>query len=421
MCPLVAQSAAADRAWATLDGRRASTAEGLGTFREFAKRFDWAAFAREHAWAREAGSADGLADGLDGSGEAEGGAGESGSAGTAARVRASLVQRWVVYDSLGGPRLFERQLGAWVRANVPQEMRTEAMTALDAFDAAETDAAAAAAGEADVAWQSRRMAAVCAVVMELAGEDNAKGVHMREVVSRSAQEGHGAGGRALAAAGAASRNVEALLHDLDILDARRATDSPRLPGEPGTTLGDKLRRVGLFPPMELSAMPVPAAEETVRDIGVSERVARDAEVDPDGRVRAIGRRKEASASVHIWPAATLDSADAEDYAGASFTVNGKPYDEYFTDFGVRAAILQPLVFTRTLGLFDVDVRVKGGGRSGQAGAVRHGLSRALAAYEPRFFRWVLKRRKMITRDPRVVEPKKAGRVKARKRPTWVKR
>ena len=87
----------------------------------------------------------------------------------------------------------------------------------------------------------------------------------------------------------------------------------------------------------------------------------------------------------------------------------------------RELILAPLAATETLGKFDVTAIVQGGGLTGQAGAIRHGLSRALNHYNPDAYRPPLKRLGYLTRDPRKVERKKIGHLKARKKPQWVKR
>lgn len=403
-----AEAEAAARAaeqWSTLEGRRAAQ-RATAAFQDFVEDFDWDAFAEAHGWAVSGGLV-----------------GEEVDVDSLTR---SIVQRWVVYDALAGPGLIGRQLLAWVRANVPAEMRTEAMGALAALEGAGESAEGAEA-------ESERMRVLSDAVFELVGPGNASSavpslsllppLEAAPGVSPEDEAETREERKALTASGRASMGMEALLHDLDVLDARRAADSTMLPGadRPNATLGEKLRRHGLYPPLELALKDVPLTEEAVKVLGESVTVKRDAKVNPDGSVHAVGRRKASSCTVTLTPAASIESMDAADYAGPSITVNGVPYDEYFSDFSLRSAMLQPFVFTRTLGLFDVRAKVRGGGHSGQAGAVRHGISRALAAYEPRFFRWVLKRRKMLTRDSRVVEPKKAGRVKARKSPTWVKR
>jgi len=94
-------------------------------------------------------------------------------------------------------------------------------------------------------------------------------------------------------------------------------------------------------------------------------------------------------------------------------VNERPVETYFARPVLRMLIQQPLVASNRQGQYDVVCTVSGGGLSGQAGAVRHGLSKALMRYEPEL-RGVLKRGGFLTRDPRVVERKKYGRAKARR-------
>ncbi len=101
-------------------------------------------------------------------------------------------------------------------------------------------------------------------------------------------------------------------------------------------------------------------------------------------------------------------------------VNEKPLDEYFPRETLRMIIRQPLELTDLMTEFDIKINVTGGGLSGQAGAIRHGISRALLEYNPDL-RPVLKKAGFLTRDPRMVERKKYGLKKARKRPQFSKR
>jgi small subunit ribosomal protein S9 len=103
-----------------------------------------------------------------------------------------------------------------------------------------------------------------------------------------------------------------------------------------------------------------------------------------------------------------------------FLVNGRDIAEYFPIPTLQMVARQPLELTRTVGRFDVICRVGGGGISGQAGAVRHGLARALLTVD-REFRPILKRAGLLTRDPRVKERRKYGLKKARKAPQFSKR
>ena len=102
------------------------------------------------------------------------------------------------------------------------------------------------------------------------------------------------------------------------------------------------------------------------------------------------------------------------------TVNGRPIDEYFGRETARMIIRQPLEVAGVVDRFDVNVTVRGGGASGQAGAIRHGVARALVEYDETL-RPDLRRAGFITRDAREVERKKVGLRKARKRPQFSKR
>jgi small subunit ribosomal protein S9 len=124
-------------------------------------------------------------------------------------------------------------------------------------------------------------------------------------------------------------------------------------------------------------------------------------LDKQGRAYATGKRKDAVARVWVKPGA------------GKITVNDKTVEVYFARPVLRMMIQQPLVASNRHGQYDVVVTVSGGGLSGQAGAVRHGLSKALTNYEPDL-RAVLKRGGFLTRDSRVVERKKYGRAKARR-------
>jgi small subunit ribosomal protein S9 len=124
-------------------------------------------------------------------------------------------------------------------------------------------------------------------------------------------------------------------------------------------------------------------------------------LDPQGRAYATGKRKNAVARVWIKP------------GKGSVTVNGRDSPIYFARPVLRMMIAQPFQVANRAGQYDVVCTVVGGGLSGQAGAVRHGISRALVSYEPGL-RPVLKAGGFLTRDSRVVERKKYGRAKARR-------
>ena len=101
-------------------------------------------------------------------------------------------------------------------------------------------------------------------------------------------------------------------------------------------------------------------------------------------------------------------------------INSRSLEDYFGRETARMIVLQPFDVTQTKGNYDIDVNVQGGGSSGQAGAIRHGITRALMEANPDF-RTSLKKAGFVTRDPRAVERKKYGRHKARKRPQYSKR
>ena len=124
-------------------------------------------------------------------------------------------------------------------------------------------------------------------------------------------------------------------------------------------------------------------------------------LDKYGRAYATGKRKNAVARVWIKP------------GSGKVTVNGRDIEVYFARPVLLMILQQPLVVSRRLGQYDLIVSVAGGGLSGQAGAVRHGLAKALTHYEPDL-RTPLKKEGFLTRDSRVVERKKYGRKKARR-------
>ena len=103
------------------------------------------------------------------------------------------------------------------------------------------------------------------------------------------------------------------------------------------------------------------------------------------------------------------------------TINGKDIEEFFGEETLKVIVRQPLTITDTLGKFDVDAKVTGGGFSGQAGAVRHGIARALNEANREEYRDVLKKAGLLTRDSREKERKKYGLKKARKAPQFSKR
>ena len=149
--------------------------------------------------------------------------------------------------------------------------------------------------------------------------------------------------------------------------------------------------------------------QTLEDLGAlkgDEPVEPEAPVhvqklDSLGRAYATGKRKDAVARVWVKP------------GSGRITVNEKEYTEYFGRPVLQMIVRQPILLTDRNGQFDIMATVSGGGLSGQAGALRHGISKALTYYEPEL-RTVLKRNGFLTRDSRVVERKKYGKRKARR-------
>jgi small subunit ribosomal protein S9 len=200
--------------------------------------------------------------------------------------------------------------------------------------------------------------------------------------------------------------------------------------EPGPKVEEKKKDVipgaDLEPLAVEEARPLSAEEQARREAEEEERRQReaaltgDAEEEPqaasrapakiesDSRFLATGKRKHSIARVTVQP------------GKGEFAVNGRPLEEFFPRPLHQTIARQPLVITGYEGNVDVRVRVHGGGVSGQAGAVRHGIARALTEVDPEL-RGELKRRGFLTRDARVKERRKAGLKKARKRPQFSKR
>ena len=123
---------------------------------------------------------------------------------------------------------------------------------------------------------------------------------------------------------------------------------------------------------------------------------------------AVGRRKEAVARVRLLP------------GSGKIIVNKQPYEKYFIRETDRIIIMQPLTITNNLNKYDIFVNVRGGGLSGQAGALRHGIARILINEQPEL-KDILRKHGYLTRDPRTKERKKYGQKGARKRFQWTKR
>jgi small subunit ribosomal protein S9 len=154
-------------------------------------------------------------------------------------------------------------------------------------------------------------------------------------------------------------------------------------------------------PQEPSA---PAAESPAPE--VAPRTAAD--LAADARYIATGKRKSSVARVILMP------------GSGQFQLNGRPLEVYFPRRTHQVVVQQPLETAGYVGAVDIVARIHGGGISGQADAVRHGIAKALIEADPAL-RGELKRRQLLTRDPRVKERKKAGLKKARKRPQFSKR
>ncbi|MBR9863828.1 MAG: 30S ribosomal protein S9 [Rhodobacteraceae bacterium] len=147
---------------------------------------------------------------------------------------------------------------------------------------------------------------------------------------------------------------------------------------------------------------VEASDMVIEDAaGEPAAVTREAVRDELGRSYATGKRKDAVARVWIKP------------GSGKVTINGKEQNKYFARPVLQMILAQPFEIAGVVGEFDVMATVKGGGLSGQAGAVKHGISKALQLYEPSL-RAPLKAAGFLTRDSRVVERKKYGRRKARR-------
>ena len=154
------------------------------------------------------------------------------------------------------------------------------------------------------------------------------------------------------------------------------------------------------PAPEATEASAPADETPAAPPPVEAAPLREQQLDKYGRAYATGRRKDAIARVWLKP------------GSGKIEINGREQEVYFARPTLRL-INQVFDVTDRKGQYDVEATVKGGGLSGQAGAVRHGISTALTRYEPAL-RTTVKREGFLTRDPRVVERKKYGRAKARR-------
>lgn len=154
------------------------------------------------------------------------------------------------------------------------------------------------------------------------------------------------------------------------------------------------------------------AVKDLADLGAAssnaEAKAREPKLDKEGRAYGTGRRKESVARVWVKR------------GKGRIIVNGKPQEQYFGRQTHLLVLNQPFLVSNRVGEFDVECTVVGGGLSGQAGAIRHGISRALDNFEPALHT-PLKKAGFLTRDSRQVERKKVGKHKARRSKQWAKR
>ena len=193
---------------------------------------------------------------------------------------------------------------------------------------------------------------------------------------------------------------------VDVLDDEEDA-APRVkPAIPGMDLDVDIVEEGADPLAEREAEEAAAAAEDAADDQPIAAVTID--LGAEARYRATGKRKTAVARVTLRPGT------------GAYTINGRPLDAFFPRSTLQRTIRQPLETVGYADRMDVVARMHGGGVSSQAGALRHGISRALLEAEPNL-RGELKRRGFLTRDARAKERKKAGLKKARKRPQFSKR
>ncbi|KAK9830502.1 hypothetical protein WJX72_012108 [[Myrmecia] bisecta] len=192
--------------------------------------------------------------------------------------------------------------------------------------------------------------------------------------------------------------------DAGELDKVEALMARIFPGGEGVDL-PPLEDLLAYDPKEEEKAQRRAREQALQEQVTSSRVITR---DEFGRAYATGKRKCSIARVWVK------------HGKGSILINGAPLDMYFPNITNRADVLAPFEATNTLGVFDVRAAVHGGGTTGQAQAVRHGISKALQLYDP-VLRPPLKAGGLLERDSRVVERKKPGKKKARKSFQWVKR
>jgi len=182
---------------------------------------------------------------------------------------------------------------------------------------------------------------------------------------------------------------------------------PEVPAEPAAAEAPATEAVAEAAPSAPRREGRRDRDEVVSDHGVStqgpqiQAVLREQQLDKHGRAYATGRRKDAVARVWLKP------------GSGKIVINGREQETYFARPTLRLVINQPFGVAERAGQYDVEATVIGGGLSGQAGAVLHGIAQALTRYEPAL-RTIVKKAGFLTRDPRAVERKKYGRAKARR-------
>jgi len=194
-------------------------------------------------------------------------------------------------------------------------------------------------------------------------------------------------------------------------DPEPAPESEPEPEQPAAA-AEPVPETEVEEPVETEAAPEPPEAEAAPEPPEAEAAAEPApslaELAAGARYSATGKRKSSVARVILMP------------GSGEFRLNGHPLERYFPRMTHQVIVKQPLEAAGYVGRIDVVARIHGGGTSGQADAVRHGIAKALIEADPAL-RGELKRRQLLTRDPRVKERRKAGLKKARKRPQFSKR
>ena len=183
-----------------------------------------------------------------------------------------------------------------------------------------------------------------------------------------------------------------------VLNPTPEAPAPEVAGDVASTEGTE----SIVADAAAADVPEAAAEEPAAPVNLQPEIPlREQQLDKFGRAYATGRRKDAVARVWLKP------------GSGKIQVNGRDQEVYFARPTLRLVINQPFGITERTGQYDIVATVKGGGLSGQAGAVLHGIAQALTRYEP-VLRGTVKHAGFLTRDSRAVERKKYGKAKARK-------